>query len=78
MYRFTAPVVFVRLSAGTATDLYKTRYKHQHPYEYCSSDVPKFVRSSDGKARTGFSNEYLYNVLQCIVAGLYSSHVMYN
>ena len=25
MYRFTAHVVFVRLSAGTATDLYKTR-----------------------------------------------------
>ena len=24
MYRFTAHVVFVRLSAGTATDLYKT------------------------------------------------------
>jgi hypothetical protein len=26
------------------------------------------VRPSDGKARIGISNEYLYNILQCIVA----------
>jgi hypothetical protein len=30
------------------------------------------VRPSDGKARIGISNEYLYNVLQCTDVGLYS------
>jgi hypothetical protein len=47
---------------------------HQYPYEYCSSDVPTLVRPSVGKARIRISNDYLYNVLQCTVAGLYSSH----
>jgi hypothetical protein len=32
------------------------------------------VRPSDGKALIGISNEYMYNVMQCTVAGLYSSH----
>jgi hypothetical protein len=48
---------------------------HQYLYEYCSGDVPTFVRPSDGKARIRISNEYLYNVLQCTVARLYSSHL---
>jgi hypothetical protein len=47
---------------------------HHYPCEYCSSDVPTFVRPSDGKARIGISNEYMNNVVQCTVAGLYSSH----
>jgi hypothetical protein len=32
-----------------------------------------YVRPME-KARIGISNEYMYNVLQCIVAGVYSSH----
>jgi hypothetical protein len=31
------------------------------------------VRPSDGKARIGIRNEYMYNVMQCTVARLYSS-----
>jgi hypothetical protein len=32
------------------------------------------VRPSDGKARIEISNEYMYNVLQCTVVGLYLSY----
>jgi hypothetical protein len=33
-----------------------------------------FLTPSDGKARIGISNENMHNVMQCIVADLYSSH----
>jgi hypothetical protein len=33
------------------------------------------VRPFDGKARIGISNEYMYNVMQCIVAWLYSPYL---
>jgi hypothetical protein len=32
------------------------------------------VRPSDGKARIGITNEYMHNVLQSSLVGLYSSH----
>jgi hypothetical protein len=35
------------------------------------------VRHSDGKARIVISNEYMYNVMQCSAAGLYSSQHTY-
>jgi hypothetical protein len=34
------------------------------------------VLPSDGKARIEISNEYMYNVMQCIDKGLYSSHLL--
>jgi hypothetical protein len=45
------------------------------PSQNCNSDVPTiYYVLLMQKNELEFSNEYMYNVMQCVVVGLYSSY----